>query len=164
MVRPSVVQLQHLIPDMEREMILEDLRGQGAIRVVHFLKEPGRLLMSDTYSAGRIEHGCTDMVGVCVTIDDMRDGLIGHLADRPQNIVSESRWRINDDDPLVTHEKHHLVGTIDNPVESTPNPLHEVTCAGNGPALTNGRARSERRDRRTGVTDGRRTCIGNGGR
>src|SRR5260370_41825565 len=56
MVRPSVVQLQHLITDMEREMILEDLRGQGTIRVFHFLKEPGRLLMSDAHSAGRIEH------------------------------------------------------------------------------------------------------------
>ncbi len=150
MVRPFVVQLQHLIPDVEREMILEDLCGQGAIRVVHFLKEPGRLLISNTYSAGRVEHGCTDMVGVCVTIDDMRDGLIGHLADRPQNIVSESRWRINDDDSLGTHEKHHLVEPIDNPVESTPKLLHEVACAGNGRALSNGRDRSERRHGRTG--------------
>src|SRR3989475_10485657 len=39
MVRPFVVQLQHLIPDMEREMILEDLRGQGSIRVVHCIKD-----------------------------------------------------------------------------------------------------------------------------
>src|SRR5260370_2107881 len=105
------------------------------------------------------------MVGVCVTIDDMGDGLIGHLADRLQNIVSESRWRINDDAPLVTHEKHHLVGTIDNPVESTTNLLHEVAFAGNGRALSNGRDRSERRDGRTGSTDSQlSTCVCNGGR
>src|SRR5437870_12759762 len=46
---------------VEREMILEDLCGQGAIRVFQFLKDIGRLLMSDPHRAGRIEHGCTDM-------------------------------------------------------------------------------------------------------
>ena len=46
MVGPFVVQLQNLITDVEREMLLEDLCGWGAIRVVHFLEEPGRLLMS----------------------------------------------------------------------------------------------------------------------
>ena len=46
------------------------------------------------------QRGCADVVGVMVTVDQVRDCLVGHALDGGEEVVSEGGWCIDKNDSV----------------------------------------------------------------
>src|SRR6266568_9354676 len=95
-------ELELLTADLQDMPLVERHARWWAVRIVVAEQQTAILALSDANHIRTEQRGCSNVVRMRVRVDQMRD-LAGHAAgmrhrrDRPQQVVTDGGWRINED-------------------------------------------------------------------
>ena len=115
-VRAGIVELQQLVRGGQREGRVDPVEGHRwsrAVRVCGTGEDVGRLLMRDNLHAGIGGDdlgGKADVIDMGMAIDQMGDlGAGRDFLGRLQDLFPDRRRSIDDDEPLLGLQDHHLI-------------------------------------------------------
>src|SRR5689334_5904717 len=69
----------------------------------------------------------TNMIGVRMTVDNVRDRLICYFGDRSWKMRGYARRSIHNDYPTIINKEHRLIGVVSDHVQTTAEILQPIT-------------------------------------
>src|SRR5512132_2913607 len=69
----------------------------------------------------------TNMIGVRMTVDDMRDWFIGYFSDRMRKVRDQSLRNINHHDTAIINKEHRLNRVVSDHVQTATHILEAIT-------------------------------------